>query len=192
MELTEEFIVAFNFAMQYEVGAWNPNDPDVIAGKCETKEQKRKVGYVNDPHDRGGETKFGIAKNSNPDCDIISLTLRQAQEIYYEKYWLVGKCDKLKTPLSILHFDNCVNHGPSRAIKFLQKALGVETAGVFGPKTLAAVEAANPFSTADAVLRIREDFFKAIVERDPSQAKFLKGWLNRVASIRNILAKWRQ
>ena len=27
-------------------------------------------GYVNDPDDPGGETKYGIAKKSNPDVDI--------------------------------------------------------------------------------------------------------------------------
>ena len=30
-------------------------------------------GYVNDPDDPGGETKYGIAKNSNPDVDIKDL-----------------------------------------------------------------------------------------------------------------------
>ena len=30
-------------------------------------------GYVNDPDDPGGETKYGIAKKSNPDVDIKTL-----------------------------------------------------------------------------------------------------------------------
>ena len=31
-------------------------------------------GYVNDPYDKGGETKFGIAKRWYPDVDIKNLT----------------------------------------------------------------------------------------------------------------------
>ena len=190
MELTTEFEVAFNFAMQYEVGAWNPNDPEVIAGLCETREQKKKVGYVNDPNDNGGETKYGIAVKSNPDCDIISLTLEQAKQIYFEKYWLAGSCDKLQTPLSILHFDNCVNHGIGRANKFLQQALSVDVDGQLGKQTFNALAQANTFSVCDAILSLREAFFKRIVEKNPTQVKFLKCWLARVNSIRSILSKW--
>ena len=35
-------------------------------------------GYVDDPVDRGGETKYGISKRSYPDLDIANLTLEQA------------------------------------------------------------------------------------------------------------------
>ena len=40
-------------------------------------------GYVNDPDDPGGETKYGIAKKSNPDVDIANLTIEEAKKIYY-------------------------------------------------------------------------------------------------------------
>ena len=35
-------------------------------------------GYVNDPYDKGGETKFGIAKRWYPDIDIKNLTKSDA------------------------------------------------------------------------------------------------------------------
>ena len=44
-------------------------------------------GYVNDPNDPGGETKYGIAKNSHPNVDIANLTLDQAKAIYKTEYW---------------------------------------------------------------------------------------------------------
>jgi len=39
-------------------------------------------GYVNDPRDSGGETKFGISKKAYPNLDIKNLTQQQAGEIY--------------------------------------------------------------------------------------------------------------
>ena len=44
-------------------------------------------GYVNDPADPGGETKFGISKRAYPQLDIKSLTLDQAKAIYRRDYW---------------------------------------------------------------------------------------------------------
>ena len=37
-------------------------------------------GYVNDPDDAGGETKYGIAKRWYPDVDIKNLTKEQAKK----------------------------------------------------------------------------------------------------------------
>ena len=45
-------------------------------------------GYVNDPIDKGGETKYGISKRSYPNLDIKNLTKEQAREIYYKDFWL--------------------------------------------------------------------------------------------------------
>ena len=39
-------------------------------------------GYVNDPRDSGGETKYGIAKKFYPNLDIKNLTVEQAKAIY--------------------------------------------------------------------------------------------------------------
>ena len=39
-------------------------------------------GYVNDPDDPGGETKYGISKRSYPALDIKNLTVEQATAIY--------------------------------------------------------------------------------------------------------------
>ena len=42
-------------------------------------------GYVNDPKDKGGETKYGISKRSYPHLDIKNLTLNEAEYIYYNE-----------------------------------------------------------------------------------------------------------
>ena len=72
------FEEALQHAMLYEVGGFWRMTPEVEAGLCETKDQKRATGYVNDPADPGGETKYGVAKNANPDVDIRSLDWKGA------------------------------------------------------------------------------------------------------------------
>lgn len=175
---------AFNHAMLYEVGGfWNPEDPDVIDGNMQTREQRKKVGYVNDPADPGGETKYGIAKNANPDVNILTLGLNEAMEIYYNRYWLAGKCDKMYYPLTVLHFDGCVNHGIGNASKFLQRAVGVIDDGQIGPGTLRALEGADQQAVINNVIQQRENFYRKIVDRKPTSQKFLNGWLRRVSEV---------
>ncbi|MBI5843910.1 MAG: hypothetical protein HZB23_04475 [Deltaproteobacteria bacterium] len=43
-------------------------------------------GYVNDPADPGGETRFGISRRAYPNEDIKALTRERAAEIYYRDY----------------------------------------------------------------------------------------------------------
>jgi len=184
------FEQAMNFTMKYEVGPWwNPDDPEVIAGLCSTKDQKRKTGYVNDPLDRGGETKYGIAKNSNANVDIVKLNLDEAKKIYEAKYWQVGKCNELPGKVAVAHFDACVNHGPKKAIQFLQRALGVSDDGDFGPATKTALGAALARENVlNKMIAERRRFFSAVVQNNPSQQRFLTGWMNRCDDLQRSLA----
>ena len=59
-------------------------------------------GYVNDPYDKGRETKYGISKKQYPHVDIPSLTLEQARDIYHKDYWCRYKCDCLPDALSVV------------------------------------------------------------------------------------------
>lgn len=183
-DFSDDFLYAFDHAMIYEVGSfWDPTDPDVVDGLISTKDQRRKVGYVNIPQDRGGETKFGIAQKANPEIYVRDLTLQDAMEVYYEKYWLRGACDMLPYPLTIIHFDGCVNHGIGRAKKFLQQAVGVEADGVIGAQTLEAIHSLDQQEIIDAISQIRTNFYNSIVQRDSSQKIFLKGWMRRIQEV---------
>jgi lysozyme family protein len=188
-DFSPAFVKAFNFSMKYEVGPrFNPTDPDVIIGACGTKEQQRKTGYVNDAADRGGETKFGIAKNSHPSLNIKTLTLEQAMGVYERGYWQAGHADDLPANLGIVHFDACVNHGNGRGIKMLQEAIGCKADGLFGKGTLAAAQSIDENKAIKNYLDIRSRFFKNLALRNPSQNRFLNGWLSRVESIRSLLS----
>jgi lysozyme family protein len=183
-DFSDDFLNAFDHAMHYEVGAfWNPNDPDVQQGLIDTKDQRRKVGYVNIPQDRGGETKYGVAQKANPNVNVRSLDLDGAMDVYFNKYWLRGACDQLPHPIPIIHFDGCVNHGIGRANKFLQQAAGVDADGDIGQMTIDAVNNMDPRQLIENIANIRTDFYNSIVERDPSQAMFLKGWMRRITEV---------
>ncbi len=190
---TDAFEKAINHAMLYEVGKFWKLTDDVRAGKIGTRELNRAVGYVNDPLDLGGETKFGVAKNANPTVDIAKLTWEQAKAIYYKEYWIKGNCDKMPSRLAILHFDGCVNHGVGRANRFLQNAIGLIADGAIGPKTLATISAqcADPKvgekAICNEICNLREKFYNGIVEKKPEQRRFLKGWLLRISEMRDYV-----
>lgn len=183
-DLTPEFEDAFHHAMLYEVGAfWDAQDDDVIAGNFATREQRKKVGYVNIPQDRGGETKYGIAQKANLRVSVRDLDLYGAMDVYFHEYWLPGKCDRLPYPLTIMHFDGCVNHGVGRAAKFLQTAIGVEADGVIGDFTLQTVAEQDQASIIQSISALRTEFYHNIVKRNPSQKIFLNGWLRRINEV---------
>lgn len=181
---TEAFEKAVDHAMLYEVGGHWKLTPEVEAGLIGTAAQRKAVGYVNDPDDNGGETKYGVARNANPDLNITTLDWEGAKEVYYRRYWINGSCDKLPGRIAVLHFDGCVNHGVGRANKFLQRALGVGDDGVIGPATQAKAAASNEYEICHAICDQREKFYRNIVLNNPSQGKYLNGWLRRIDEMR--------
>jgi lysozyme family protein len=183
---TKAFNDAVDHAMLYEVGGFWELTPEVEAGLIGTRDQRRAVGYVNDPDDNGGETKFGVAKNANMDLDIANLTWDQAKTVYFKRYWLNGSCDKLPNRVGVLHFDGCVNHGVGRANKFLQQALGVGVDGVIGPITAAKAHSLNDVSICLDICTQREQFYRRIVANNPNQGKYLGGWLRRINEMRDF------
>lgn len=134
-------------------------------------------GYVNDKNDAGGETKFGISKMAYPNLDIRNLTIEQAKSIYKRDYYDRLKLDQINNDLLALHiFDFAVNAGNSRAIKHLQAVVGVHVDGVIGKDT---ISAANSGDFSKKYIDARLSYYRSIgVGRN---AKFLKGWINRVS-----------
>lgn len=100
-------------------------------------------GYVNNPKDPGGETKFGISKRAYPHLDIKNLTREQADEIYFNDFWLKMKCDHMPIGMDGFIMDFAVNSGVNRVTKYLQRSLGVLDDGKMGPVTVAALKTAN-------------------------------------------------
>lgn len=155
-------------------------------------------GYVNDPHDPGGATNFGITQGTYNRWkkalgqDLVNVKLITHEEvsaIYYKLYWLpvIGEPAKFGFPLSLVLFDSGVNCGTLTAVKFLQRALGVVDDGAWGPKSQAAYEqsiaAIGILGVCKGVITQRRLHYDRIVERNIKLAKFSKGWENRLQSL---------
>ncbi len=134
-------------------------------------------GYVNDPRDPGGETKFGIAKRSYPNVDIKNLTREGAIDIYRRDFWERVQGDQLPRQFAFQALDAAVNHGIGNAVRWMQRAIGVADDGHFGPVTMNTVKRFDP---ADLVLLFnaeRLEFYAKLATFDA----FGRGWTRRVA-----------
>ena len=141
-------------------------------------------GYVNDPKDLGGETKYGITKRFYPDVDIKNLTIEQATEIYKKDYWDKNKCDKLPSQLRHIYFDMCVNMGKRTAVKVLQRAAvnkgrKIEVDGGLGPMTIGALKGVE----LDRVRAFRVKYYVDLITAKPEQEKFFLGWFRRALEV---------
>jgi lysozyme family protein len=106
-------------------------------------------GYVNHPADRGGPTNFGITQKTLSKYlqtvvtaeTVKAMDVETARDIYELHYYRTPRIDRLPSGIQPFLFDCGVNHGPRRAIKFLQEVcndLGygpLTVDGVMGPKT---------------------------------------------------------
>ena len=142
-------------------------------------------GYVNDPDDPGGETKFGISRKAYPDLDIAALTEQSATEIYYHDYWCGNKLHKVPVSLQKIFFDMCVNFGRKGAVKVLQEAANginkkkIEVDGGYGPNTANAIKDLEP----DRVRAYRALRFAKLAISRPTLAKYWYGWFKRAISV---------
>jgi lysozyme family protein len=153
---------------------------------------QREGGFVNNPNDAGGATKYGItiatlaAWRGSPVSveDVRNLTVAEAAAIYEKRYIVDPGLDSVLDPqLRELLVDFGVLSGPKRAVMGLQKALGFSDAecdGMFGPKSRAALA---------AVTNIKALFYAVKCERleqllricaNPTQSVFANGWANRL------------
>ncbi len=135
-------------------------------------------GYVNNPSDPGGETKFGISKRAYPLEDIKNLTREEAIALYMRDYWYAIRGGDLSKVMAFQVLDAAINHGITRAISWLQLAAGVTNDGKFGPKTLAVVGMRNQLELAVLFNSERLTFYASL----NSFTTFGRGWIRRVAN----------
>lgn len=149
---------------------------------CMAEVFKHEGGYVNDPHDPGGETNLGISKRSYPKEDIRNMTRARAAQIYRRDFWDKLRCDELPDGLDLVAFDAAVNSGPSRGAKWLQQALGVAADGKVGMATIGAAK--NTYAPA-AVMRAI-GFRRAFLKTLPTWERYKNGWNKRLDSVEAV------
>ena len=134
-------------------------------------------GYVNDPADRGGETKYGISKRSYPSVDILNLTRDAAVAIYRRDFWDAVHGEELPRGFAFQALDAAINNGVGNAIRWMQRAAGVADDGHFGPVTLAAVLRQQPCDLLLIFHAERLEFYAKLTTFN----RFGAGWIRRDA-----------
>lgn len=160
-------------------------------------------GYVNDPDDSGGETKYGIteavARLYGYDGPMIDLPRETAFDIYTDKYWDILKADdlvKLSESIAEEVVDTGVNMGVGRAAVFLQRSLNVlnqqgelysdiDVDSRIGPATIGALAEYLQQRDESAMIKalncLQGAFYIDLAERREKDETYLYGWLkNRV------------
>ena len=142
-------------------------------------------GYVDDPTDSGGETKYGISKKAYPNEDIKALTVERAKELYKRDYWDRFKVDNLPDRIRHIYFDMCVNMGGGRATKILQEACNsknsnkIDVDGGIGKDTIKASANLEDFR----LRAYRVMFYAELVMKKPEQERFWVGWFRRSCEV---------
>ena len=145
-------------------------------------------GYIHHTSDPGGRTNLGVTQatwenwvgRESDEAEMRGLTPEKVEPLYKKKYWDAVRSDELPVGLDYLLFDFAVNAGAGRAIKTLQTAIGVTPDGGFGPMTMAAVQAVDPVELIERFSQAKEDFYRSLT----TFSTFGKGWLNRVADVK--------
>jgi lysozyme family protein len=150
----------------------------------------REGGYVDDPDDDGGPTKFGITEKTLGIArniaatrhDVRQLTQRGAFEIYKKMYFEDVGLERIEdVGVQTVVFDAVVLHGRVRAIRLLQKVVGETMDGALGPMTASAINGCAFSQTV--VNRFSVERLKLVagfVVAKPKKLKFLKGWVRRI------------
>ncbi len=134
---------------------------------------KKEGGYVNNPKDPGGETKYGISKRSYPSVDIKNLSLQQASDIYYKDYWLTSGANTIKNQrVATFIFVTGVNTG----ITFVKNM----TKSILASKKSLSLNALDPEDVIQNMQLLTIKRYVSIVNGNPDSREFLLGWLNRV------------
>lgn len=139
---------------------------------------------TNDTHDGGGRTQYGISERANPEAWADGkVTEAEARAIYEQKYVIYPGFHHVQDDHLRAHLvDFGVNSGPQVAISKLQEILGVIVDGILGVKTLAALTQRHADDVNNRLVASRVLMIGRIVQKVPSQLKYLVGWLDRSLS----------
>lgn len=134
-------------------------------------------GYVNDPNDPGGETKWGVSKRSYPDLDIKNLSKEDAKVIFRRDFWDRINGDKVHDGVAWQLADFAYHSGPETAVRYYQRALGVADDGRWGPVSMKAAETMSESDQIQLIVAERLDFMTRL-RNWPNHGR---GWARRMA-----------
>lgn len=156
--------------------------------------------FVDHSRDPGGVTNWGISirfagsigldidgDGRTTRADIVALTLDQAMELYFDHFWQKMRCEEMPFPIGLMAYDQGVNFGPGRSIRFVQMTLNevghrLKVDGAIGPVTLGAI---NRVQNVEGFVRKLAARREAYYRRLSTFDTFGRGWLNRTRDVRD-------
>ena len=136
-----------------------------------------------DPDDKGGRTRWGISERAHPDAwKHGPPTQEMARQIYARQY--VAPFDGLRDVnlderVRVALVDDAVLSGVKTSIRNLQRVLGVEMDGWIGPESIRAGIAVDGQWLLIRLVQGRALRIARIVQQNPTQLKYLAGWITR-------------
>lgn len=164
-------------------------DTEILTGLLD-----REGGFVHNPADTGGPTKYGITSTTlgmwrklgrrATVAEVRALSQAEALDIYRRRYVIDPGFDRISyLPLRAQLIDFGVNSGPARAIRWLQRVLRMPPTGVLDEALLEALyfldtQQALPIVN-DALVAARLYMIEMVTDADDSQKQFEEGWEGR-------------
>lgn len=142
-------------------------------------------GYVNHPKDPGGHTNKGVTLRTYSAWVGYPASVEQLKRIshadvraiYRTNYWDLARCDHLPTGVDYCVFDTAINSGVSRAVKLLQRVLGVKEDGIIGTIT---IDALNDYRDTEALIVAYCEARMAFLKKLKHWSTFKRGWTRRI------------
>ena len=159
-------------------------------------------GFVDNPTDRGGATRYGItkwvARRAGYWGHMADLPMETAKAIYRAKYWehrrlRLDPVAEWYESAALELFDTAVNMGVVRAAKFFQRALNalnrnqtlypdLVVDGWAGAATMAAMGKLRTNVEKRVGVKMRDSlhgaFYSKIMQADTTQEKYARGWFD--------------
>ena len=138
----------------------------------------------------GAHAIAGVNSVEQPEAYAIIAALLQEQRalsvetFYRHQFWNKWLAQLTSDDLAKRVFDSAVNMGGRTAVGVLQGAVNsvnvdkIEVDKNWGPSTVCAANSSGP-SITSAFQGLRSSHYRAIVDAQPQDAKYLAGWLAR-------------
>ena len=150
--------------------------------------KKWEGGFGNHPKDKGGATNKGVTlatyrmvygKNKTVD-DLKNMTDKEWEHIFKVFFWNKWKADEIKNQSIANILVDWVWMSGLGTIKKIQSLFGLTADGIVGNKTISYINSHDQEEVFNKIWNRRKSFYESLVNNNPSQKVFLKGWMNRL------------